>query len=204
MLREELSPSVKANARLTGVAGITLLFLLVAEVVTVVLGAARVLSVHVTIGLVLGPALVLKLGSTTWRMVNYYRGRKDYVRAGRPARLLRVLSPVLGVTMVLLVTSGTVLLVGPRSAHGGALVIHKATFYLTLLAIAPHLVRHLVAAARLTADGVARDRARPVSTLRRPWIAVLATLLLGAAFAAALSGQVDPYLHHYYAQHPHR
>jgi hypothetical protein len=33
---------------------------------------------------------------------------------------------------------------------------------------------------------------------------VLASLLLGAAVAAALSGQVDPYLHHYYAQHPHR
>jgi hypothetical protein len=96
------------------------------------------------------------------------------------------------------------LLVGPRSARGDAPVIHKATFYLTLMAIAPHLVRHLVPTARLTADGVARNRAGPVSTLRTPWIAGLASVLLGAAFAAALSGQVDPYLHHSPAQHPHR
>ena len=63
---------VEANARLTGLSGIVVLVLLIAELVTVVLGARSALSLHVAIGLILLPPVLVKLTSTTWRMVNYY------------------------------------------------------------------------------------------------------------------------------------
>ena len=190
---------VEANARLTGAAGIVILILLIAELVTVVLGAASVLSLHVAIGLILVPPVLVKLASTTWRMVNYYLGAAAYVHRGPPRRLDRVLAAILSLAIVLLLTSGITLLLGPSSIHQNALQVHKVTFYLALLLIFAHLTQHLTQALRL----VARDRInRPGSALavRARWTAVLATVLVGGLLAVALTGHAEPYLHHYYGR----
>src|SRR6266446_850218 len=73
---------VEANARLTAMTGIVLLVLFIAEIATVLIGARRVLTLHVTLGLLLVPPVLLKIASTTWRMAAYYRGNTAYRREG--------------------------------------------------------------------------------------------------------------------------
>ena len=141
----------EANARLTGTAGIVVLILLIAELVTVVLGAASVLSLHVAIGLILVPPVLVKLASTTWRMVNYYIGAATYTHRGPPPTLARILGPILSLAIVLVLISGIALILGPSSIHHSALQVHKVTFYLALLLIVVHLAMHLTKAVRLLA-----------------------------------------------------
>jgi hypothetical protein len=190
---------VEANARLTGAAGIVVLILLLGELVTVVLGAASVLSLHVAIGLILVPPVVVKLASTTWRMVNYYLGAVAYKHRGPPPTPARVLGPALSLAIVLLLASGIALILGPSSLHRAALGVHKVTFYLALLLIVGHLAMHLTRAVRLAArDWVNRRGAAPL--VRARWTAIVGSVLLGALLALALAGHAEPYLHHYYGR----
>ncbi|HEY2638811.1 MAG TPA: hypothetical protein VGI66_02860 [Streptosporangiaceae bacterium] len=140
----------EANARLTAVTGLVLLVLFVAEIVTVVLGPRNVLALHIAIGLTLVPLVVLKLASTTWRMVRYYRHDGEYRIKGPPSPMLRVLGPVLTILTAALLASGVVLVLSPHSLYGAALFVHKKTFYLWLAAFALHTVAHFSDAMRLT------------------------------------------------------
>ena len=140
----------EANARLTAATGLILLVLLVAEIVTVLLRPRAVLTLHVVIGLVLVPLVVLKLVSTIWRMASYYRGAREYRSKGPPSPVLRVLGPVLGILTIAVLASGIVLAAGPRSAYGVALFVHKKIFYFWLIAFALHVVAHFTSAIRLS------------------------------------------------------
>ncbi|MBV9418100.1 MAG: hypothetical protein JO363_24160 [Solirubrobacterales bacterium] len=190
---------VEANARLTGTTGIVILILLTAELVTVVLGAASVLSLHVVIGLILVPPILVKLASTTWRMVTYYLGAPAYKHRGPPPTLARILGPLLSLAIAALLISGGALILGPSPLHKTALQVHKVSFYLALLLILAHLAMHLTKAIRLTArDWVNRRGAALVTRAR--WTAVGGSVLLGALLALALAGHAEPYLHHYYGR----
>ena len=187
---------VEANARLTGAAGIVILILLIAELVTVALGAVSVLSLHVAIGLILMPPVLVKLASTTWRMVNYYLGAAAYQHRGPPPTLARVLGPILSAAIVLVLISGIALILGPSSLHRAALSVHKVTFYLALLLIVWHLAMHMTQALRLAArDWVNRRSAALV--VRARLTAIVGSVLLGALLAVALAGHAEPYLHRY-------
>jgi hypothetical protein len=190
---------VEANARLTGAAGIVILILLTAELVSVVLGAASVLSLHVAIGLILVPPVLVKLASTTWRMVNYYLGAAAYVHRGPPPAPARVLGPILSLAIVLVLISGIVLLLGPSSLHRTALQVHKVAFYLALLLIVAHLAMHLTKAIRLTARDWLNRRGATLLTRAR-WTAIIGSVLIGALLALTLAGHAEPYLHHYYSR----
>ena len=190
---------VEANARLTGTAGFVILILLTAELVTVLLGAASVLSLHVAIGLIIVPPVLAKLASTTWRIVNYYLGAVAYKDCGPPSTLARVLGPILSLAIVLVLISGIALILGPSSLHRTALMVHKVTFYLALVLIVWHLALHLTQALRLAArDWV--DRQGPALAVRARWIFVIASALRGVLLALALAGHAEPYLHHYYGR----
>jgi hypothetical protein len=177
---------------------VAILILFVIEVVTVVLRVTNVLSLHIAIGLLLVPPVLLKLGSTTWRLANYYRGMSAYRQRGAPPMLLRVLGPILGILTTLLLASGIALIVGPGWMHTGALAIHKVTYYLALVAVAIHARAHFTEAVHLTARDIARRARILVPGVRYRWTAVVSGLLLGALIALALTGQATPYLHHYY------
>ena len=187
---------VEANARLTGLSGIVVLVLLIAELVTVVLGARGVLSLHVAIGLILVPPVLVKLASTTWRVANYYLRAPAYTRRGPPATVARVLGPFLSLAVVVLLVSGLALLLGPSSIHRIALPVHKLSFYLALVLIVAHLATHLPQAVRLAAS----DRmncAGVALMVRARWITIFGSVLLGAMLALVLAGHAEPYLHHY-------
>ena len=187
---------VEANARLTGLSGIVVLVLLIAELVTVVLGARGVLSLHAAIGLILVPPVLVKLASTTWRVVNYYRGAPAYARRGPPATVARVLGPFLTLAVVVLLVSGLALLLGPSSTHQIALPLHKVSFYLALLLIVAHLATHLPQAVHLAASD-RMNRGAVALMVRARWMTILGSVLLGAMLALALAGNAEPYMHHY-------
>jgi hypothetical protein len=195
------SASVEANARLTAMVGVVLLVLFTAEVVTVILGAKQVLSVHAVIGYLLIPVVLLKMASTSWRVIQYYRHDADYRRHGPPPLFLRVLGPVLMALTVVLLASGVVTYIGPSWAHPTALLTHQVSFYLWLAAVASHVIAHFLETFRLTARDFSPRRSRLVSGLWRRRSAVVASLAAGVALALILSGHASDYLAQY---HHHR
>jgi hypothetical protein len=195
------SSSAAGNARLTALTGITLLVLFMAEIVTVILGVSRVLTAHVAIGLALTPVVLLKIGSTGWRFVKYYRGDRAYVRRGAPPTYLRILSPVLIAATVILLASGMLAFAGPHWLHGAALTTHKTIFYPWLLIFIVHTAAHFAEAMRLAVtDLLARSRARLVEIRTRRYM-LAAVLTAGAVLAVVLAGHTGDYLHVY---PPHR
>ena len=185
----------EANARLTAATGLVLLILFAAQVVTVVLRPRSVLTLHIAIGLVLVPVVVLKLASTTWRMVSYYRHDRDYQIKGPPAPMLRVLGPVLGLLTIALLASGTVLVFGPHAAHAAALFVHKKIFYVWLAAFALHTIAHLPSAVRLSCQDLIRRFRRPAPGARYRLAAVLGCVAVGVVLGLALSGHGPAYIH---------
>jgi hypothetical protein len=138
----------EGNARLTAATGVVLVVLLAAEGLTLVLGVGSLLLPHIFIGLLLIPPILLKVGSTSWRMVAYYRRVAEYVRKGPPNILLRILvAPVLvAATVVLFVTGIAAALVG----HGGTFLgLHKASFIVWGIAFGVHVLGHLTELPRL-------------------------------------------------------
>ncbi len=73
---------VEANARLTGMTALALLVLLAAEGYTVVRVGAH-LTLHVVIGMILVPPVLLKIGSTSWRFPRYTSGHRRTDAKGR-------------------------------------------------------------------------------------------------------------------------
>lgn len=193
--------SVAGNARLTALTGLVLLALFTAEIVTVILGVSSVLTAHVAIGLALTPVILLKIGSTGWRFVKFYRGDRAYVRRGAPPGYLRILGPVLITVTVVLVGSGMLAFAGPHWLHGAALTTHKTLFYPWLLILTVHTAGHFAEAMRLAAaDLLARSRARLAGVGGRRLV-LGAALVAGAVLAIAFAGHGGEYLHVYPPRH---
>lgn len=186
-----------ANRRLTALTGLVLLPIFVVEIVTVVLQPRRVLTLHVFVGMVLIPVVVLKLISTGARIVGYYRGVPNYRREGPPTPLLRVLSPILSVLTIAFLATGVVLIAGPHAAYGSALVVHKKIFFPWLAALIVHLAAHLAHAARSSYRDLGRSRMAATPRARNRIALLTGCLLVGVATGMVFAGQASSYLHHH-------
>ena len=80
---------VDGNERLTASTAVVLLVLLALEGATLV-SVTQLLVPHVFLGFLLIPPVALKLGSTGWRLLRYYRRSEPYVRRGPPHPFLRL------------------------------------------------------------------------------------------------------------------
>jgi hypothetical protein len=109
------------NERLTAGVGIVLLVLTLVELATIPLGVHSFMSLHVFVGLVLIPAVLLKLASTGWRFVRYYSGASAYVMRGPPRLGMRLLAPLLIAATIVLFASG----VAMGILHGHALAVAR-------------------------------------------------------------------------------
>jgi hypothetical protein len=136
---------VESNARLTAM---TAAVLLAVEGVTV-LRVHSLLWLHVLIGTALVPPVLLKIGSTGYRFVRYYRGSPAYRRKGPPPPLLRVLGPLVVVTTLTLLGSGFALMFVAAGLRQPLLLLHKASFLVWFGAMAVHVLGHFVETARL-------------------------------------------------------
>lgn len=189
---EPTDDGVEANARLTGMTAVVLLVLLAVECFTI-LRIGRLLTLHVVIGMVLVPPILLKIGSTTWRFARYYLGSPEYRRKGPPPALLRLLGPFLVVLTVAVVATGIALLLGPASMRQQFLFLHKATFILWIAAMTVHVMGHIVDTARLAPrDFYRRTRRQIRGAGARQW-ALVGTLCLGVLLAIVVAPKVGPW-----------
>lgn len=140
-LRKLLAGGSDGNARLTAATAVVLSVLLAAEGLTLLGGVRRLLVPHIFLGLLLIPPILLKLASTGWRMLAYYRRVEEYVRKGPPHALLRmVVAPLLVASTVVLFATG---IAAAWSGHRGILLgLHKASFVVWGAAFGVHFLAH--------------------------------------------------------------
>lgn len=183
----------EGNARLTGTTAAVLLVLLAVEGVTL-MQLRTLITPHVIIGMVLVPFVVVKLASTGWRMVMYYRGASPYLERGAPSLLLRLLAPVLVVATLTVFASGIALLLVPLPWRDTMFFLHKASFVLWFGAMTVHVLGHIAETSLLaTADVVARSRSQVRGVGARMWIQA-AGLVVGILLAVLMVPTVGPWI----------
>jgi hypothetical protein len=145
------------NARLTAWTGLLLLGLLTLQGITL-LALHNLISVHLFVGGVLVPLVLLKLTTTGWRMTRYYRRSHPYVAAGRPPLALRVLAPLLIVSSLALLGTGLSLaFIGPNANRPfmhlagfgiSALALHQGSAITWIALAGPHMLARVIPALR--------------------------------------------------------
>jgi hypothetical protein len=173
----------EGNEILTSATAAVLTILLIAEGITI-LRMGGLVSVHMFVGMLLIPPVLLKLGSTGYRFVRYYTGARTYREEGPPPLALRLLAPVLVIsTVAVFVTGVWLLLLGHRSDQ--LLLLHKASFIVFGVVFAIHFLAYAPRAVRsLRSDwGSIHRQAVPGTGLR----GLLVAASVGAGLALALS-----------------
>jgi hypothetical protein len=165
-----------ANEQLTAIVAAALLLLLAVEGATV-LRIRSLLTVHAFVGMLVIPLVALKLASTGWRTVRYYRHAEEYVRRGPPHLVLRVLvAPVIVLSTIVLFATGVALLALDET-QGTIVGLHKASFVVWLGAAGIHVLAHLAKLPRLLAQRLPGRLGR--------FVLGTATLAAGAVLAVA-------------------
>ncbi len=183
----------EANARLTSSTALVLLVLLAIEGLTVV-SVRSLLTLHVFIGMLLVPPVLVKLASTFWRFAKYYTGSREYREKGPPPVVLRLLGPFVAITTVLLFASGILLLLGPTAWRPDMSLLHKASFVVWFACMTVHVLGHFKETAQLsTQDWVRRTRAR-VAGSRSRRLVITTCLASGVVLAIASIPSVGPWL----------
>lgn len=184
---------VEGNARLTGALAAVLFVLLAVEGVTL-LQVRQLLGPHIFVGMLLVPPVLLKVGTTTYRMVRYYTGAPAYRRKGPPPVLLRLLGPFVVVSTLVVIGSGIALLVAPGADRSMLLLVHKASFVLWFGGMALHVLGHLLDTARLAPrDWMAPWRRQVRGASLRQW-ALVASVAAGIPLGLLLLDRVGPWL----------
>ncbi len=132
---------VEGNARLTGVTGVALFLIIAVEGVTV-LQIKQLISVHVFIGMLLVPLVLLKTGTTGYRPSRYYFGEPGYTDKGAPHSILRITGPLLVLSSLALLGTGIALVALGRSVGHQYLVLHQVTFIIWIALLGIHLLGH--------------------------------------------------------------
>jgi len=147
MRRKLFAGGSSANEQLTAVVAMLLLPLLAVEGATL-LNVRSLLGVHAFVGILLIPVIVMKLASTSWRMLRYYRGSEEYVLRGPPHLALRmVVAPVLIASTIMLFATGVWLLAVDQT-EGTLVGLHKASFVVWAGAFGIHLLSRALPALR--------------------------------------------------------
>lgn len=131
-----------ANEQLTAVVAAILILLLAVEGATI-LRIQSLLTMHAFVGMLLIPVVAMKLASTGWRAVRYYRHAEEYVLRGPPHVALRVLVAPLVVLSTVVVFATGVALLALDETHGTLVGLHKASFVVWLGATGVHVLAHL-------------------------------------------------------------
>jgi hypothetical protein len=186
---------VESNSRLTATTAAVLFVLLAVEGITI-LRVRSLLALHVFVGMLLVPPVLVKLGSTGWRFVRYYRGSPPYRRKGPPPPLLRLLGPFVAALTVVVFGSGIALVLAPHSLDSRLLLVHKASFVLWFGAMAIHVLGHAVETTRLAPlDWARRTRRDVAGATARQWLTVT-SLLAGTLLGIAMLGPASHFVLH--------
>jgi hypothetical protein len=181
---------VEGNSRLTAANGMLLLVMLAVEGVTV-LDVRGMLTLHIFLGIMLIPPVLLKSATTFYRFARYYRGNEPYVRKGPPHIILRVLGPLVVVSSLALLGTGVGLLAQSPDENSALLTLHQASFIGWVSVMTVHVLGHVIEAARFSWADVRSRRAprgRPLRVLT-----VVVVLFAGVGLAAALLPSAHPW-----------
>jgi hypothetical protein len=180
--------AAEGNEKLTAMTGAILLVGFAVEGLTI-LQIHRLLYWHFLLGLVLIGPVILKISSTVYRFVRYYRGSAPYVRKGPPAPMLRVLGPLVILTSVAVLGTGVVLAVGGRG--GPWMFLHKASFVLWFGVLTIHVLNYAprlpaMLGARTEHGGRGGRGGRGVAVPGGPgrWLLLAVSLAVGVGVAA--------------------
>jgi hypothetical protein len=188
--RENSTPGVLANERLTSLTGVLLLVLLALLGITV-FRVRTLLPAHFLLGFLVIPPLALKMASTGYRFVRYYTGDPTYRRAGPPKLLMRLLAPIVVLSTVAIFATGLELwFLGLR--FGSIWVVaHKLSFVVWLPAIGLHVLGYL----GRTGEAAAQELSSPATagTLTRRSL-VVGSLVTGAVLAVASLTYASPFI----------
>lgn len=178
------------NALLTAWTGLVLLVLSVGELLTL-FNVRGLISWHVALGALLIPPALMKTATTGWRMTRYYVGSPPYRQAGPPPLLLRLLGPLVVVsTLGLLGTGSLLVLLGQDRSRQSLLAlagfrvdwvtVHQGFFAVWVVAVGLHLLGRIVPALHV-AVVPGSSRTVPGRSTRVLWFAAM------VASAAALA-----------------
>lgn len=179
---------MEANARLTGYVAVVLLVLLAVEFLTGLM-IRRYFPLHIVVGFLVIPPLLLKLGSVGYRFFRYYTRDPRYRAAGAPSLGMRILGPVLVLLTVVVFASGVELWVFGYRFGFFWIPLHHGSAYLWFVAAAVHAGNY---ASRAPALALAdwRDHVAGAFTRRST---VAASVVLGAALAIAMLSFHSPF-----------
>lgn len=185
LLAARLPGGPRGNRNLTGVLGALLLVGVAGELGTLALGLQRTLPWHIAVGVGLIPVVLVKLGSTGWRLIRYYTREPGYRAEGPPRPFLRAIAPVVvGSTLALLGSGVGLVVVGPGAGSQFFRAVHGASFAIFLLVVGAHALAHLPKLRRLAlADW---GRARPRGHALRRTLVAFALVSGGSAALASL------------------
>jgi len=183
LMRRFFAGGSDGNERLTAATAAVLLVVLALEGLTLV-GVRQYLRPHIFLGVLLIPLVLLKLGSTGWRMTGYYRRSAEYVRRGPPAMLIRILvAPLLVLSTISLIATG--IAAAALDQRGLLLTLHRLSFFVWLGAMSLHVLTRALKLPRLIAadwwrsDGLRGRRVRQIlltSTLASGLVLAVVTL----------------------------
>lgn len=192
LLRRLFAGGTDGNERLTATTAAVLLVLLAVEGATL-LSIRSMLSVHVFVGMLLIPPVVLKLGATGYRFVRYYAGVREYRLKGPPAMVMRMLvaPTVVASTAGLFATGVALLVVGPE--RGFLLGLHKASFVVWFFAMTVHVIAYVFRLPRLVHADLSATEGVPGMALRHGLL--VGTLVAGLTLALATFSLAEPWIH---------
>jgi hypothetical protein len=133
---------IEKNKRMTAVAGAVLFVLIIAELV-ITANLRGMISEHIFVGVLLAGPIIIKMCSTGYRFFKYYRKSPDFVKAGPPNILLRLLAPFLVLMTVLVFISGFGLVLGGHTYERLFIKIHAASVALWLPLLAVHVYAYV-------------------------------------------------------------
>jgi hypothetical protein len=191
------------NERLTASVGLVLIVLTVIELATVLLGLQRFLSLHVFVGLVLLPPVLLKLGSTGWRFTRYYTRAAAYRAKGAPQLVMRLMAPLLVAATIVLFGSGVA--IGFLHGHSLQLArqLHGPASVAWMILVGVHVLVYIKRALLSTkedVDSVSRSAVRGASARN---IVLAAAVMMGVVAGVGTLSLQHRWLH-LPAKHDHR
>jgi hypothetical protein len=197
--RHEPDAGPTANRRLTALTGAVILPL-AALVLLTGLFFGSLWHVHFFLGFLLLPVALLKLSSTTYRMVRYYLRLGLYRQIRPPYPVARLTSPLLALSVVALFVSGIVMwLIHAQRDPWGWVHTDAAIVFSTIVVL--HLGLYLPEAVRTAGDDLhAAPRSTPVLHRRRLAIVAGAVLVgLVLALATIAPSRFPIHAHHRHA-----
>jgi len=184
------------NERLTAATGAALLVLLAVIGVTIV-RIHSLLSVHLFVGMLLIPPVLLKMSSTGYRFVRYYTANPRYRRTGPPPMALRMIAPMVVISTVVVFVSGVVLLFAGPGSRATLFPIHKDSFFVWMAFTALHVLGHLPAMPQVLRADYSRSAQLSSDVTGRTgrMLALSGALVAGVVLAVLVIPEFGPWLH---------